>query len=158
MEFFAQNLKCLWESDPELAERVALQPFPENVSVVQSKDGFPVPRIAGVALHSQYRPVEEGEKAIRDFVFDPERNTVVYGLGFGYHLQALLQQVPGDLTVVEPLMTLFRAFMTSIDIRPFLSRVRFRIGETPACLISRLEPDCWNIFKHLPSISIGRPQ
>ena len=155
MDFFAQNLKCLLECDPELAERVALQPFPENVTVVRSKDGFPVPRIAGVALHSQYRPVEEGSKAIGEFVFNPERNTVVYGLGFGYHVQALLQKVPGELTVVEPLMTLFRAFMTSIDIRPFLSRVRFRIGETPACLISRLEPDCWNIFKHLPSIRIG---
>ena len=155
MDFFAKNLKCLRQCDPELAERVALQPFPENVTVVQSKDGFPIPRIAGVALHSQYRPAEEGAKAIGDFAFDPERNTVVYGLGFGYHIQALLQQVPGELTVVEPLMTLFRAFMTSVDIQPFLSRVRFRIGETPACLISRLEPDCWNIFKHLPSIRIG---
>ena len=105
MDFFAQNLKCLLECDPELAERVALQPFPENVTVVRSKDGFPVPRIAGVALHSQYRPVEEGSKAIGEFVFNPERNTVVYGLGFGYHVQALLQKVPGELTVVEPLMT-----------------------------------------------------
>ena len=155
MNFFEKNLKYLRQCDPGLAERVALQPFSENVTVVQSKDGFPVPRIAGVALHSQYRPVEEGRKAIGGFAFDPERNTVVYGLGFGYHIQALLQQVPGEVTVIEPLMTLFRAFMTSVDIRPFLPRVRFRIGETPACLISRLEPNCWSIFKHLPSTRIG---
>ncbi len=156
MDFFTQNLKYLRDCDPELAERVALQPFPENISVIQSKDGFPVPRIAGVALHSQYRPIEEGVRAAKDFVFDPKRNTVVYGLGFAYHIQALLQQYPSEkLTVIEPLMTLFRAFMSSVDIRPLLSQVRFRIGETPACLITRLEPERWNIFKHLASIRIG---
>ena len=155
MDFFTQNLKCLKESDPELAERVAPQPFPENLNVIRSKDGFPVPKIAGVTLHSQYRPLEEGSKTIESFVFDPKLKTLIYGLGFGYHIQALLQKQPGDLTVVEPLMTLFRSFMTCVDIRPFLPRVRFRIGETPACLLARLEPSCWNIFKHLPSIRIG---
>ena len=59
MDFFEQNLKHLRGYDPDLAERVALQPFPENVSVIQSKDGFPVPRIAGVLLHSQYRPLQQ---------------------------------------------------------------------------------------------------
>ena len=155
MDFFDQNLKHLREYDPELAERVALQPFPENVNVISAKDGFPVPKIAGVTLHSQYRPLEEGQKTTADFVLNPERKTVVYGLGFGYHIQALLQKCPGELIVVEPLMTLFRAYMTCIDIRPFLSQVRFRIGETPACLLARLEPDCWNVFKHSPSIRIG---
>jgi spore maturation protein CgeB len=155
MDFFDQNLKRLQGYDPELAERVALQPFPENVNIVSSKDGYPVPRIAGVLLHSQYRPVNEGEKAVEGFNFEVDRKTVVYGLGFGYHVQSLLNKCPGELIVVEPLMSLFRAFMTAVDIQPFLSRVRFRIGETPACLISRLEPDGWNIFKHLPSIRVG---
>lgn len=155
MDFFDQNLKCLQEYDPELAGRVALQPFPENVNIIRSKDGFPVPRIAGVTLHSQYRPVEEGEKTTSDFVFDPGRKTVVFGLGFGYHIQALLKKQTENLVVVEPLMPVFRAFMTCMDIRPFLPRVRFRIGETPACLFARLEQGEWNILKHLPSLRIG---
>jgi len=155
MDFFTQNLKLLRECDPELAERVALQSFPENVNIIASKDGFPVPQIAGVTLHSQYRPLVEGERTTVDFVFDPERKTIVYGLGFGYHIQALLQKQPGKLTVVEPLMTLFKAFMTCVDIKPFLPRVCFRIGETPACLLARLEPDRWNVFKHPPSLRIG---
>ena len=155
MDFFTQNLKCLQEYDPELAERVALQPFPEDVNVIRSKDGLPVPKIAGVTLHSQYRPLEEGEKTVVDFVFDQKRKTIVFGLGFGYHIQALLKKQTGDLIVVEPLMPMFRAFITCMDIRPFLPRVRFRIGETPACLLARLETDHWKIFKHLPSIRIG---
>ncbi len=155
MDFFAQNLKCLHEHDSELAERVALQAFPDNVNVIRSKDGLPVPQIAGVSLHSQYRPLDEGERTTVEFAFDQKRKTIVFGLGFGYHIQALLKKQTGDLTVVEPLMPLFRAFMTCMDIRPFLPRVRFRIGETPACLLARLETDQWNIFKHLPSLRIG---
>jgi spore maturation protein CgeB len=155
MDLFTQNLKCLQECDPELAERVALQPFPDNINIIRSKDGFPVPQIAGVTLHSQYRPIEEGERTIVDFDFDQKRKLVVFGLGFGYHIQALLKKQTGDMTVVEPLMPMFRAFMTCMDIRPFLPRVRFRIGETPACMLARLETDNWNVFKHLPSIRIG---
>ena len=155
MDFFTQNLKCLQEYDPELAERVASQSFPDNINVIRSKNGLPVPQIAGVTLHSQYRPLEEGDRTTVDFVIDPKRKVMVFGLGFGYHIQALLKKQAGDLTVVEPLMSIFRAFMTCMDIRPFLPRVRFRIGETPACLLARLETDQWNIFKHLASIKIG---
>lgn len=155
MDFFDQNLKRLLECDPELAERVAVQSFPENVNVISAKDGLPVPKIAGVTLHSQYHPLEEGERTTADFDFDPKRKAVVYGLGFGYHIQALLQKGSGELIVVEPLMTLFRAFMECVDIQPFLSRVRFRIGETPACLLGRLETGAWSVFKHPPSIRIG---
>jgi spore maturation protein CgeB len=157
MDYFLQNLKHLQSHDPILAKRVAQQPFPENVNIVQSRDGYPVPRIAGVTLHSQYRPTVEAEKAVLDFVTDSNRNTVIYGLGFGYHIQRLLDKCSGELTVVEPLMTVFRAFMSAIDIQPFLPRVRFRIGETPACLLTRLEPGSWNIFKHHPSLKIGEP-
>ena len=155
MDFFDQNLRHLREYDPELAERVVSQAFPENVTVIPAKDGLPVPKIAGVTLHSQYHPLEEGQRTTAGFVLDPERKTVVYGLGFGYHIQALLQKYQGELIVVDPLMTLFRAFMTCVDIQPLLSRVRFRIGETPACLLARLEPDRWNVFKHAPSMRIG---
>ena len=60
MDFFAQNLKCLQEQDPELAKRVSSCSFPDDINVIRSKDGLPVPQIAGVTLHSQYRPFEEG--------------------------------------------------------------------------------------------------
>ncbi len=155
MDFFAQNLEQLRVHDSELAERVARQPFAESVSVVQSKNGLPVPKLAGVTLHSQYHPAEESARATEKFVFDSGLRTMVYGLGFGYHVQALLDKYSGEITVVEPLMSIFKAFMTFRDIRPFLKRVRFRVAETPACLISRLEPGCWNVFRHLPSIRVG---
>ncbi|MZG31235.1 MAG: glycosyltransferase [Nitrospinae bacterium] len=155
MDFFKQNLELLQESDPELARRVAEEPFPESVKVVQSKDGFPVPQVAGVTLHSQYRPLDEGLKTTADFAFNPEQKTIIFGLGFGYHIRSLLNKQEMALTVVEPLLPVFRAFMSCIDIRPFIEKVRFLVGETPACLLARLEPGDWKIFKHLPSIRIG---
>ena len=79
--------------------------------------------------------------------------TVVFGLGFGYHVLPLLENC--EVTVIEPLMTIFKAFISSVDIKPFLPGVRFRIAETPASLLARYEPKCWNIFKHIPSIRIG---
>ncbi len=155
MDLYVQNLKSLREFDSELAERVSKHSPSEEIEVVSSKSGFLVPQVSGVSLHSQYKPVEEATRAIENFVFDSQRKTIVYGLGFGYHVQALLQRHSGEVIIIEPLMSLFRSFMASIDIRPFLGRVRFRVAETPACLIARLEQGNWNIFRHMPSVRLA---
>jgi spore maturation protein CgeB len=153
MDFFEKNLKLLQKHDPALASRVQRHGPPENVRVSLSKEGLPVPQIAGTSLHSQYHPVKEAEQVTRDFNSDKNSRTVVFGLGFGYHVLPLLQK--GEVTVIEPLMTIFRAFMSSVDLTPFLPGVRFRIAQTPASLLARYEPECWNVFKHIPSIRIG---
>ena len=153
MDLFEKNLKLLQKHDPALANRVKRHGPPENVRVNLSKEGLPVPQIAGTSLHSQYHPVKEAEQLTRGFEYDENSRTVVFGLGFGYHVLPLLEK--GEVTVIEPLMTIFRAFMSSVDLKPFLPGVRFRIAETPASLLARYEPKCWNIFKHIPSIRIG---
>ncbi|HCG72679.1 MAG TPA: hypothetical protein DE038_05175, partial [Nitrospina sp.] len=153
MDLFEKNLKLLQKHDPALANRVKRHGPPENVRVNLSKEGLPVPQIAGTSLHSQYHPVKEAEQLTRRFEYDENSRTVVFGLGFGYHVLPLLEK--REVTVIEPLMTIFRAFMSSVDLKPFLPGVRFRIAETPASLLARYEPKCWNIFKHIPSIRIG---
>jgi spore maturation protein CgeB len=153
MDLFEKNLKLLQKHDPALASRVKCYSLPENVRVSLSKEGLPVPQIAGASLHSQYHPVKEAEQLTRGFQSDENSRTTVFGLGFGYHVLPLLRK--GEVTVIEPLMTIFRAFMSSVDLTPFLPGVRFRIAETPASLLARYEPNCWNIFKHIPSIRIG---
>jgi spore maturation protein CgeB len=153
MDLFEKNLKLLQKHDPALASRVMRHGPPENVRVSLSKEGLQVPHIAGTSLHSQYYPVKEAEQLTRGFKFDENFRTIVFGLGFGYHVLPLLQK--GEVTVIEPLMVMFRAFISSIDLTPFLPGVKFRIAETPASLLARYEPKCWNIFKHIPSIRIG---
>ena len=153
MDLFEKNLKLLQKHDPALANRVKRHGPPENIRVNLSKEGLPVPQIAGTSLHSQYHPAKEAEQVTRDFKSDKNSRIIVFGLGFGYHVLPLLQK--GEVTVIEPLMTIFRAFMSSIDLTPFLPGVRFRIAQTPASLLARYEPKCWNVFKHIPSIRIG---
>jgi spore maturation protein CgeB len=153
MDLFEKNLKLLQKHDPALANRVQRHGPPENVKVSLSKEGLPVPQVAGTSLHSQYHPAKEAEQVTRGFQSDENSRTIVFGLGFGYHVLPLLEK--GEVTVIEPLMTIFRAFMTSIDLTPFLPGVRFRIAQTPASLLARYEPKSWNVFKHIPSIRIG---
>ena len=101
MDLFEKNLKLLQKHDPALASRVKRHGPPENVSVSLSKEGLPVPQIAGTSLHSQYHPVKEAEQLTRGFEYDENSRTVVFGLGFGYHVLPLLENC--EVTVIEPL-------------------------------------------------------
>ena len=153
MSFFDKNLILLEKHDPALASRVKLHCFPDNIKVNLSRDGLPIPQVAGISLHSQYYPIKEAEQISRNFKVCDDSRTVVFGLGFGYHILPLLKL--SEVTVIEPLMSVFRAFMENIDLAPFYPGIRFRIAEKPASLLARFEPSQWNIFKHTPSIRIG---
>ena len=153
MDLFEKNLKLLQSHDPALTTRVKQYGLTKNIRINLSKEGLPVPQIAGVSLHSQYHPVREAEQLTRNFKSDDKSRIIVFGLGFGYHVLPLLQK--GPVTIIEPLMTVFKAFMSSVDLTSFIPGVRFRIAETPASLLARYEPESWNIFKHIPSIRIG---
>ena len=153
MDLFDKNIKLLHKYDPSLANRVKEINIPENVKIIMSKEGTPVPQITGISLHSLYQPQKEGWQITRNFQFKDNSRTVIFGLGFGYHILPLIQN--GEVTVIEPLMTLFKAFLSSVDLSLFIPKVRFRIAETPASLLARYEPLNWNIFKHIPSVRIG---
>ncbi len=151
MDLFEKNLELLRKTEPGLAQRVAAQPVSENVKVVQSKSGHLVPQLNSISLHSIYRPVQEAEKLVTDFSELPGKLSVVMGLGFGYHVLELLKKVEGKVYVVEPLMTLFRAFLSVVDLTPFLPRVVFHIAEEPARIISKIPSNNWNCFTHKAS-------
>ena len=154
MSFFDKNLILLEKHDPALASRVKSHGFPDNIKVNLSRDGLPIPQVSGISLHSQYYPIKEAEQISRDFKVYDDSRTVVFGLGFGYHILSLLKL--SEVTVIEPLMSVFRAFMENIDLAPFYPGIRFRIAEKPATLLARFEPSKWNIFKHSPSIRIAQ--
>ena len=153
MSFFDKNLILLEKHDPTLAFRVKSHGFPDNIKVNLSRDGLPIPQVSGISLHSLYYPIKEAEQISRDFKVYDDSRTVVFGLGFGYHILPLLKLT--EVTVIESFMYVFRAFMENIDLAPFYPGIRFRIAEKPATLLARLEPSKWNIFKHTPSIRIG---
>lgn len=157
MELFKKNLRLLRKHDPALATRVERTPLTENITVTTAKNGKPVPQVQTIFLHSCYQPELEARKNVALFSPQEESITVAYGLGFGYHVLELLQKTQGEIIVIEPLMGLFRAFMETMDLEPYLPRTRFLISEPCAKILARYQPEKWNIFVHKPSMRISRP-
>jgi spore maturation protein CgeB len=155
VNLFSENLNQLQAHDPVLAKRVSASKKLETVEVILAKDGCPVPRIANVSLHSAYRPKEEALRAVSEHAVQEGLESVVYGLGFGYHVTALLEKVSGQVTVVEPSMEIFRAFLSSIDLQPFFPRTRFLIAEPMPKFLARNDSASWNIFRHIPSVRVS---
>jgi len=155
MDRFEENLKLLRQADPALANRVSGVPFPENILVVHARDGSPVPKLRQITLHSAYHPVKEAARTVSQFERPEGYQTVVYGLGFGYHVLALLRTQPGIITVIEPLMPMFRAFLSHADLSLYLPRVRFIIGESGTKIIARHQGLSWNVFEHRPSLQLA---
>lgn len=156
MNLFSENLKRLQAHDPALAKRVSATKKAETVQVTLSKDGHPVPRIGSVSLHSTYRPKEEAERMVSEFVAKVGLQTVIFGLGFGYHVIEMLKKFSAPVTVVEPSMEIFRAFLSAIDLQPFLPRTRFLIAQPVPKICARTNPGSWNIFRHITSVRVSQ--
>ena len=148
MNLFSENLIRLQACDPALAKRVSASNNPETVQIILAKDGCLVPRIGNVSLHSAYRPKEEALRAVSEIGAHEGLESVVFGLGFGYHVTAMLEKFPGRVTVVEPSMEIFQAFLSSIDLQSFLPRTRFLIAEPTPKILARNDSANWNIFRY----------
>lgn len=129
--FFEKNLEILQKLDPQLARAVAACTPSPDLEVATAKSGEKVPVVDGRALHSTYRPAEEGSRFIAAQSLDSCRAAVVLGLGFGYHLDSLLQRsIP--VVVVERRLDILRAAMQARDLERILSNVTLLCGAPPA--------------------------
>ena len=156
MKLFDKNLELLRISQPFLARRVEQEPAQKSVRVVMSKDGYPIPQMGHISLHSNYYPLEEASRSIIDFKVNKNKSPVIYGLGFGYHILEVIKKYPNkSILIVEPLMSMFQAFMNSVDIEPFLLNSQFLISEPPPKIYANHNALNWTIYKHLPSIRIS---
>ena len=151
MDLFVKNLELLKKKQSGLAKRISELPYPKNVVLVKSKTGHLVPKLDSISLHSSYRPLEEAKRQIDCFVLKPETVPVIYGLAFGYHVHELLKRTNREILIVEPVVEIFRSFLSHIDITEFLPRVRFLIGEPPSKIVCYYGQTPWSIFVHRPS-------
>lgn len=80
----------------------------KSYEIKVSKTGLKVPVVNGVHLHSIYNPMKEAESFIELNFKGPEiKNYLFFGLGFGYHISALLKKlkehkVQARIVVIEP--------------------------------------------------------
>lgn len=157
MSLFNENLKLLRDHDLALALRVKRVKSLDAIQVIVAKDGNPIPRVEAVTLHSTYRPKEEAARAVSVFEVKGGLQNVVYGLGFGYHVAELLNRYYSrSITVIEPSLELFHAFISAVDLKPFLPRTRFLVAEPTPKILARFQPENWNILRHLPSVRLSQ--
>ena len=82
-----------------------------QIEIRESKTGNPVPVVNGVHLHSSYNPTKEAESFVEKFeeVIQENRNILVLGLGFAYHIDRIVYQMKRywgndfQIMVIDPL-------------------------------------------------------
>lgn len=154
MNLFDKNIALLRSHDPALARRAG-----QNASTITAeiaRNGLPTLRFQSVCLHSAYDPESEAKRLIADFNAKAGIPTVVYGLGLGYHLAEILKKTSDEVFVVEPSMDIFQAFLSAVDLQPFLPRTHFLIAEPAPKILTRYPLDSWNMFVHKPSAQISQ--
>lgn len=83
-----------------------------TIEVKEAKTGHLIPVINGVHIHSSYNPTKEAETFVEKFNDQLAENkfVLVFGLGFGYHIDRILYQMKrcwGDqfqIMVIDPLL------------------------------------------------------
>jgi len=152
MNHLARNLSLLPE---ETARRIKGATLPVELSVAPAKSGAPVPRLGDTPLHSAYHPEREGERFGADVA--PGSTAVVFGFGFGYHLETLARRDDVDLTVIEPDDGLLKAALTERDLTDILPRIRI---VTPEAFAAEAEGRSYAaaVWLDHPPTAARRPQ
>lgn len=103
----------------------------ETIEILSSRKGVPTVRVTTpenkqIFLHSSVDPIREAEKIADGIEALPGNFVVVYGLGLGYLIEALLEKLDEKipLFVIEPDPVLFGVVMSTRDLRTILSSKR----------------------------------
>ena len=105
MNLFKKNLELLRKSQPSLALRVEREVEQTTIRVIRSKDGYPIPQVGHISLHSNYYPLEEASRSIIEFKANENKSPVVYGLGFGYHILEIIKFIDNYAIIISKFYT-----------------------------------------------------
>ncbi len=151
---YQKNVSFLKKRDPLLAQRVERHSRNATVSVLFAKNGNPVPVIGSVSLHSRYDPDRESQILIENTGDVEGVNCLIFGLGFGYHIEKLAGRKPSKITVIEPSLDLFQVFLETCDLGYLGCEPEFFIGQTPAHVASKLSDEKRKILEHPPTVRL----
>lgn len=82
-------------------ERLRDLPRSDSVELVAGRGGKPTLRVNELLFHSQYNPEQEAQRLIESAQLPPNAPVVVFGLGLGYHVRALIDR-GHECLVIEP--------------------------------------------------------
>ena len=100
--YYDQNIMLLREYRPEL-KMGTNNKVPEEIKPINSKSGEVTVTCRGSLIHSRYDPVQEGRNFVAATNIDVGDTVICYGLGLGYHVDAILEKVgpEGKCYVIE---------------------------------------------------------
>ncbi len=94
------------------------KPDISKIEIKKSKVDTPVPVVEGIHLHSIYNPAKEAETLIGKYseALEGQRNILVLGLGFGYHVWQLESELrkhhdKWNVIVIEPNVRMTEEFL-----------------------------------------------
>ncbi len=144
MTLYASNMEILRKKNEQLAKMIdEAKPLPTE----RALSGDPIPKINGANLISVYDPKREGE--IISSPFKGSKKLVIYGFGFGYHIEPLLGKVK-KIVVVEPNLSLIKSALLSRDLKELLRNVDIVTDIDPKDYLS------FSLFVHSSSARLNR--
>ncbi|SHI42453.1 Uncharacterized conserved protein [Clostridium cavendishii DSM 21758] len=70
-------------------------------SIEKTKSGYYTMLVNNRYIHSKYNPIKEAENFAKSINLNQKtKNLVIYGLGLGYHIEAIKRQVPSRVEIV----------------------------------------------------------
>ena len=155
INIFDGNLNTLRIRNPELAEKLLTVQVPSYFDVVYSKSGHPVLKALNLTFHSLYDPVKEGRSFVESHLermpLKPIQMITLFGLGFAYHIFALLEK---NITaqIIEPRIEVLRLAMEHVDLKEIIEKMPILTGsddDFPLCSSTEL-------WAHQPSVKYNR--
>jgi hypothetical protein len=119
----------------------------------ESKNGYKIPVLNDVYLHSIYNPIKEAKTFVTNNLHQIKRNSkfLVLGLGYGYHINELVREVKDQdytIYVVEPCAELIQNYKADT----ILSNKRIIIKELNSQLGLYQDEDFVDFLSEKPSI------
>lgn len=161
MTHFEKNLEVLRRKNPSLAHEVELSTGTGKVQVIDTRSGEKVPVLDGRTLHSTYDPTEEARRFASAQPLKTDGIIVILGLGFAYHIEALLECSTLPIVVVEHRIDLLREAMVHRDLARLLARATILCGRPPGALSTVDEAaeaaaaGSWSLVSHDPSVRLN---
>ncbi len=138
MECFERNMHVLKGRFPDVHAGITAAADDGSVEAVETKLGGHVPAVTKegkrLFIHSKFDPAREAERFIGEIDTAAFDLFIVFGFGFGYHVEELLRGMGSDslLLVIEKSPLMLKKAMESRDWAPVLGDGRFLLLLDPA--------------------------
>jgi len=127
--FYYKNLRTLQTTQPTLAQAVIESNQNEDLQVIFSKSGHPVPVLRNKPLHSLDNPMLEGIKFGYQNIESLSQSRVLFvGFGFGYHISPFISKGLSPI-IVEPSIPLFKLALMYMDLSSIIPFATFYVGQ-----------------------------